>query len=273
VPFERPGLPAGKAVRRSHAQAQASPGMGALHNSPPHLEKSPQRSTVAPIPSLPLPVTYQEPIVRVIAYSRVSTAEQASSGLGLEAQRSKLAAEAAYRGWEDVTYLEDGGASGKSLDRPAMREALAMLESGQADALCAVKLDRLSRSVVDFVSLLSLSERQGWSLIVLDLSLDTSSANGRFVAQILASVAELERNLIAERTKAALAVKKSQGTRLGRPVTLAPEIRTFICRARSEGYTLQAIADTLTAQGVPSARGGRWAPGTISAVLRSASLD
>jgi DNA invertase Pin-like site-specific DNA recombinase len=205
-----------------------------------------------------------------ILYSRASTSEQ---NLTLEGQRAKLQAEAAYRGWEHTVYLEDGGQSGKSLDRPGMRKALAMLASGEADTLCAVKLDRLSRSVVDFVSLLSLAERQGWNLVVLDLALDTSSANGRFVAQILASVAELERNLIAERTKAALAVKRQQGVRLGRPVRLDPEVRRFIGHARAEGFTMAAIADTLTAQGIPTAHGGRWAPGTVHSVLRSLERD
>ena len=207
---------------------------------------------------------------RVILYSRVSTGEQ---GLGLEAQRAKLQAEAAYRGWGQVTYLEDRGASGRSLERPAMRRALVMLAAGEANTLCAVKLDRVSRSVLDFTGLLTLADQQKWSLIVLDIGLDMTSANGRFVAQVMASVAELERNLIAERTRQALAVKRAQGTRLGRPVRLAPEIRKFIVRARREGHTLQAIADTLTDQGIPTANGGKWAPGTISAVLRSISLD
>jgi DNA invertase Pin-like site-specific DNA recombinase len=205
-----------------------------------------------------------------ILYSRVSTSDQ---GLSLEGQRTKLGAEASYRGWSDVHHLEDAGVSAKTLDRPALRQALSMLASGQADTLCAVKLDRLSRSVVDFVSLLSLAESQGWNLVVLDLALDTSSANGRFVAQILASVAELERNLIAERTKSALAVKRAQGTRLGRPVKLSPEIRHFIGDARSHGYTLQAIADTLSRQGIPTAHGGTWKPGTVHAVLKSVSRD
>jgi DNA invertase Pin-like site-specific DNA recombinase len=205
-----------------------------------------------------------------ILYARASTGDQT---LSLKAQKSKLEQQAQYRGWEDIAYIEDSGQSAKTLDRPGMRRALQMLERGQADTLCAVKLDRLSRSVVDFVSLLSLAEKQGWTLVVLDLALDTASANGRFVDQILASVAELERNLIAERTRAALAVKKTQGIRLGRPVRLAPEIRRFIGHARTQGYTLAAIADTLDRQGIPTAHGGRWAPGTVRAVLRSLEHD
>jgi DNA invertase Pin-like site-specific DNA recombinase len=204
----------------------------------------------------------------VILYARASTIEQ---GLSLEAQRGKLEAEASYRGWDSTIYLEDAGQSARTLDRPAMRQALGMLASGEATALCAVKLDRISRSVVDFVSLLSLSEQQRWSLVVLDLALDTSSANGRFVAQILASVAELERNLISERTKVALAAAAARGTKVGRPVAVPSHIREFVVRARGEGYSLSAIANTLSEKGVPTAHNGKqWYSSTIRAILASA---
>jgi DNA invertase Pin-like site-specific DNA recombinase len=210
----------------------------------------------------------------VIFYLRVSTDEQANSGLGLAAQRAKLQSECSYRGWHDVEWIEDAGYSAKSLDRPGMQRALSMLENNEAGTLVAVKLDRLSRSVLDFTGLLSLAELQGWSLVVLDLGLDMSTPNGKFVAQVMSSVAELERNLIAERTRNALAVKRAQGTRLGRPVRLPGEIREFIVHARSEGFTLQSIADTLNARGIATAQGGKcWMPGTISAVLRSTELD
>lgn len=200
----------------------------------------------------------------VVLYARASTSEQT---LSLEAQRSRLEHEARYRSWSNTVYLEDGGYSAKSLVRPGIQQALAMLASGQADTLVAVKLDRLSRSVADFVSLLALAERQGWSLIVLDLGLDMSTPNGRFVATIMSSVAQLERELIGQRTREALAVRKAQGVKLGRPVGVPDDVRTFILQARAENYTLTQIADTLNQKGIPTAQGGkRWYPSTIKAI-------
>lgn len=206
----------------------------------------------------------------VICYLRVSTDEQANSGLGLAAQRAKLQSECSYRGWNDVVFIEDAGHSAKSLDRPGRQRALSMLANNEAGTLVAVKLDRLSRSVLDFTGLLSLAESEGWSLVVLDLGLDMSTPNGKFVAQVMSSVAELERNLIAERTRAALAVKKANGARLGSPdhLRIPGDVRDFIVRERSSGLTLQAIADALNAKSIPTARGGaRWWPSTVANVV------
>jgi DNA invertase Pin-like site-specific DNA recombinase len=207
-------------------------------------------------------------MAQVVCYARVSTGEQRDSGLGLAAQRTRLESECTYRGWSDVVYLEDGGYSAKSLHRPAMQEALRMLASGEASTLVACKLDRLSRSVADFVSLLALAERQGWSLVVLDIGLDLTTPNGKFVASVMSSVAELERNLISERTRQALAVKRAQGAKLGRPRNLPAEVRAFIIRASGQGYSLTSIAQTLNSQAIPTAQGGKkWHPSTIRAII------
>lgn len=203
---------------------------------------------------------------RVLFYARVSTIEQGTSGLSLSAQVTRLQAEAAYRGWNEVELISEV-ASAKSLDRPGLKRALELLASGEADTLVACKLDRLSRSVADFVALVSLADQQKWNLIVLDLGLDLASPNGRFVSTILASVAQLERELIGQRTREALAVKRSQGVKLGRPVGVPADVREFITQARSEGYSLTAIADILTKKNIPTAQGGkRWYPSTISAI-------
>src|SRR4051794_39498727 len=91
----------------------------------------------------------------VIGYVRVSTEEQADSGLGLEAQRAKLAEEARRRGWDLVGVLADEGVSAKEMDsRPGLQAALDRVESGDAQILLVSKLDRLSRSVHDFTGLL-----------------------------------------------------------------------------------------------------------------------
>ena len=202
----------------------------------------------------------------VIGYCRVSTEEQAVSGLGLEAQRTALLAECARRGLPLVAVHTDAGISAKTLDRPALREAL---EAGKASVLMVAKLDRLTRSVHDATGLLLTAERGGWGLVALDAPVDTTTPQGAAMAQVLAVFAELERRLIGERTKAALAVRKAQGMRLGRrPAQGSDEARGRILAAREAGATFAAIAAELNADGVPTAQGGsKWYPGTVRYVV------
>jgi DNA invertase Pin-like site-specific DNA recombinase len=207
---------------------------------------------------------------RVIAYTRVSTNEQET---GLEVQRTTLRREISHRQWTDVEWITDFGKSARNLKRPGIERALAMLAAGEASVLVVSKLDRLSRSVIDFARVMELASRQGWSLIVLDLGLDLTTPNGEFMAGILAQVAQLERRLIGERTKAALREKKAQGKRLGKPRLVADAVVEYAVFRREEGATLQRIADELNEAGALTARGGRWWPSTVAGLLRSAALD
>jgi len=209
----------------------------------------------------------------VIAYLRVSTEEQSVSGLGLQAQRSSLEAEVARRAWEDVLFISDEGKSGKTLNRPGMKRALAALASGTAGTLVVSKLDRLSRSLLDFATLMEQARREGWELVVLDLNIDTSSPSGALMANVLASFSEYERQVISQRTAVALQAKKAQGHRLGRPVTLDRAVAQRIVTMRTRGMSTPRIASALTADCTPTATGGKWWPSTVSAVLRSADLD
>lgn len=130
------------------------------------------------------------------------------------------------------------------------------------------KLDRLSRSVADFAKLLEQAQRKGWSLVVLDLGIDATTAAGEMVANVMASLAQWERRMIGERTRAALAVKKQQGVRLGREPKLDAKLRARIRRARQRGRSFAAIADQLNAENVPTAQGGaKWHPSTVSYVV------
>lgn len=209
----------------------------------------------------------------VIAYSRVSTDEQATSGLGLADQRAAIASEAVRRGWTDVVYLSDEGFSAKNLSRPAIAEALELLRTGRASTLVVSKLDRLSRSLLDFANLMQTAKKQGWELVVLDMAVDTTTPSGQLMASVMASFAEYERALIGARTSAALQQLRAQGKRLGRPVSLEPAVRQRIVAQRGSGMTLAAIAEGLTRDGVATARGGKWYPSTVKAVLASAELD
>jgi DNA invertase Pin-like site-specific DNA recombinase len=211
--------------------------------------------------------------MQVIGYLRVSTDEQASSGLGLEAQRTRIAAEAAHKGW-DLTWLVDDGYSAKNLDRPAMYEALRLLVTHEAEALIVAKLDRLSRSVVDFSNTLALARRQGWAVVLLDLGVDTSTPNGKLVAGLMAQIAEWERDIIAQRTREALAAAKARGQRLGRPRATPDAVVAQVVELRGHGLSLRAIAQILTDAHVPTTRGAdQWRASTVRRVLNSHRLD
>jgi DNA invertase Pin-like site-specific DNA recombinase len=209
--------------------------------------------------------------VNVIGYVRVSTAEQADSGAGLEAQRATILAEADRRQWNLIEVIEDAGVTGAKLRRPGLDRALLRLEHREAQGILVAKLDRLSRSLLDFAGLMELARRKGWAIIALDLGVDTTSASGEMLANVVATFAKFERRLISERTKDALAVRRKQGVRLGRPPSTPPRTVRQIQRWREAGDTYAAIADRLNARQVPTSQGGlRWHPATVRAVaLRS----
>jgi len=203
----------------------------------------------------------------VVGYVRCSTEEQVVSGLGITAQRVAIEAECARRGVELLTVHTDAGISGKTLGRPGLTDALADLDAGRGTVLMVAKLDRLSRSVHDATGLLMRAERSGWGLVALDANVDTTTPQGAAMTQVLAVFAELERKLIGERTKAALAVKRSQGVKLGRPRTLPAHVVARIAAAHAVGQTWSAIARELNAEGVPTAQDGRaWYPATVRSV-------
>jgi len=203
----------------------------------------------------------------VVGYVRCSTEEQAVSGLGIAAQRAAIESECARRGVELLTVHTDAGISGKTLARPGLTDALADLDAGRGTVLMVAKLDRLSRSVHDATGLLNRAERSGWGLVALDANIDTSTPQGAAMTQVLAVFAELERRLIGERTKAALAVKKTQGVKLGRPRTLPVEVAERIVGAHAAGESWSAVARRLNDDKVPTAQGGQtWYPATVRSV-------
>lgn len=205
----------------------------------------------------------------VVGYIRVSTDEQGVSGLGLAAQRSAIEAEVERRGWRLVAIHEDT-LSGKSLNRPGVSAALAAVERGEAAALVVAKLDRLSRSLVDFAGLMARAQAAGWNLVALDLGIDLSTAAGEFMAAVMASAAQWERRIIGQRTKDALAVKRASGVRLGRPQILPGDVVARITAAHRAGAGWSDIARRLNDDQIPTAHGGaRWYPSTVRAVVLS----
>lgn len=208
--------------------------------------------------------------MRVLAYLRVSTSEQVDSGASLEAQRAAIQAECERRGWELIETIEDCGYSAKYLNRPGVQTALEALTRGDADALVVARLDRLSRSKLDFAGFMAAAQKESWGLVALDLNVDTTIPAGEMMATIMATFAQFERRLIGQRTKDALAAKRRAGVRLGRPRSLPPEVERRVARDRQSGMTMQAIADALNADGVPTATGKNWRAGTVYVVLKRA---
>ena len=147
-----------------------------------------------------------------------------------------------------------------------------MIETGQADGLVVSKLDRLSRSVAHFAGLLERFRKAGYTLVVLDLGVDTSSVTGEAMAGVVSVFAQMERRRIGERTKEALAVAKVQGTKsgkpIGRPRAIDPKLRARVRRMRSRGMSYPVIAQRLNDEGVPTAQGGKqWYPATVRKAL------
>ena len=220
--------------------------------------RTPRRNTASP--------------TTVVGYCRVSTDEQGDSGLGLAAQRTAIQAECDRRGWTLAEVHEDV-LSGKTLNRPGVAAALDAVESGAASTLIVAKLDRLSRSLLDFAGLMRKAQASGWNLVALDLGIDLSTPAGEFMANVMASAAQWERRIIGQRTRDALAVKRGQGVRLGRPQVLADDVVARIRSAHEAGTGWSALARQLNAEGVPTAHGGsKWYPSTVRAVVLSAQV-
>lgn len=215
-----------------------------------------------------------EQATEAIGYVRVSTNEQADTGLSLEAQRARIEAQAMANGWPLVAVFEDAGASAKTLDRAGLRAAFDALRPGRV--LLAVRLDRLTRSVPDLYALDAEVSARGAEWATVAEKIDTSTATGRMMRTLLATIAEWEREIIAERTCTALRQKRARGERLGttplgyqtvrdadgaaRLVVDEAEQETVALarRLRAEGWTYQRIAEQLTAEQHRTKRGGAW---------------
>lgn len=208
--------------------------------------------------------------MRVVGYVRVSTEEQSASGAGLAAQRAAIEDECRRRGWDLVRVIEDAGYSAKDLRRPGVMLALETLQSGAASGLVVAKLDRLSRSMLDFTAIMARAQKQSWALVALDCAVDTTTPAGEAMANVLATFAQFERRLIAQRTRDALAAKRASGVKLGRRREVPDAVAQRIISERSSGATWQAIADGLNCDSVHTAHGGdRWWPSTVRSVAKT----
>ena len=223
--------------------------------------------------------------MRVVGYVRVSSEEQAREGVSLAAQTDKVRLYAELHNLELAEVVIDAGISGKTLDRPGLGKVLAMLEAGEVGGLVVFKLDRLTRNLGDWSHLIDryFGEKAGRSLMSVSESIDTRTAAGRMVLNIMMTVAQWERETIVERTQSALDYKRAKGERVGsvpygsrladdgRNLLRVPaevELLAEIKQRRAESWTLRRIAEDLQARGVPTKTGRPWSHSTIQTILR-----
>ncbi|WP_168801420.1 recombinase family protein [Glycomyces buryatensis] len=210
----------------------------------------------------------QKIMIGYLRRSKVNKKRPEIDAHGIEAQRGVITREARHRGWTLIWAPVDDGRTGANVNRPGLVWALNELRHGRAHGLIVSKLDRLSRSVADFGTIVQKSRDEGWSIALLDLGVDTSTPNGELVAGIIVQIAQWERRIISERTTEALQAARESGTRLGRPRAVSDHTIGRILDLRGSGATLKAIADTLNLDGVPTAHGGKeWRSSTIRGVL------
>ena len=221
--------------------------------------------------------------MKVIGYARVSTEKQADRGVSLEAQAEKIRAMAVVHGAELVEIIVDGGESAKSLNRPGMERLLALVDCHGVEAVIVAKLDRLTRSVKDLCTLLERFERREVALISVAESLDTGSAAGRLVLNIMTAVSQWEREAIGERTRDALSHKRTNGERVGNiqfgyrlcadgkhvePDAAEQAVLNEIRCLRQSGQTLRGIAAALNHRALRTRRGSAWRLEHVARIVR-----
>lgn len=205
--------------------------------------------------------------MRLVGYCRVSTDEQGASGLGLDAQELAIREAVARRGDVLVDVIREVGSGGKE-DRAGFEAALAMCGT-DADGIVVAKLDRATRSLAHFSRIMQTARKRGIAFVALDLGVDTSTAAGELLANVMASVAQWERQVISERTRAAWAAKKARGDVMPTKPGAPPEVVERIVAMRQTGATLRAICEALNDDGVPTAQGGKaWLPNTVQKICR-----
>lgn len=215
----------------------------------------------------------------VYGYIRVSTQEQVDSGLSLSAQRQKITDFCKYKNFNLLEIIEDANVSASI--PLADRDGGSRLIASATTAVVAVRLDRLFRDAHDCLGVTKAWNKRGVALHLLDLGVDTSSAMGRAFLTNAATYAELERNLISERTREALSQIKERGGDLGaaplgfryekdddgtaKLVESEEESASISrCKAlRAQGLTLRQVAERLNAEGIPTKRGGKWHASTV----------
>ncbi len=218
--------------------------------------------------------------MKAVGYVRVSTDEQAKSGLGLEAQIAKIKAYAELFDIELTEIIMDEGISGKTLERDGLKRAIKMLKEKKAEGMVIAKLDRLTRNVADLGTLVSTVFDKA-ELYSVSEQINTKNAAGRLVLNVLVSVAQWERETICERTKDALQAKKARGEKTGGNIPFGfnvingkldrnEEEQAIISEIKSlknKGLSLRKIAEALNGRGIATKNGKAWTAVQIQRIV------
>lgn len=213
--------------------------------------------------------------LKAVGYARVSKADTKAKAerLSLDAQADAIRRAAEFNDWDLLAIHEDEGKTGANMRRDGLSEVRAMLKRGDADMLVIARHDRLSRDHLDFGGLLREADKQGWYVSVLDQRVDTSTAMGWYMASQMSLSAELERRLISERTRDALAVLKASGKQLGRPSPITDPVKRKVLRLSKRGLSASAIARQLTADGHPTPSGKPWHHSVVVDLLKREAVS
>jgi site-specific DNA recombinase len=219
---------------------------------------------------------------KTVAYVRVSTQDQATEGVSLDAQEARIGAYCVAMGFGASEVIRDAGESAKSLQRPGMARLLAAVANGSVERVVVLKLDRLTRSIRDLDAVLKQFAKADAALVSVSESLDTASACGRLIVNMLGVVSQWELEVIAERTATALAHKRQQRTaygttpfgfvRVGDALFPEPKEQAALeeaVRMDCGGASFREIAARLTEIGVMPHRGKAWHASSVRAMLRS----
>lgn len=221
--------------------------------------------------------------LKAYGYTRVSTEEQAKEGISLAAQTAKIKAFATLKDLDLTEIITDEGLSGKDLNRPGLQRLLELSKGREAEAVIVYKLDRLSRKTRDLLFLIEDVFKKGNTrFFSLTEQIDTDTAIGKFFLTLMGAMAQMERELIAERTKANLAYKKEQGESLGHipygyqrikgklvKNELEQRVIRKIKRHKKQGKSYRKIAEMLNRQGVSTrSKDAQWHDSTVWYVLK-----
>ena len=163
--------------------------------------------------------------IRCAIYTRKSSDEGLEQAFNsLDAQREACAAfilSQKHEGWTVLpTQYDDGGYSGGTIERPAMKRLLADIEAGEIDVIVVYKVDRLTRALSDFAKLVEIFDRRGVSFVSITQQFNTTTSMGRLTLNVLLSFAQFEREVIGERVRDKTAASKRKGMWVGGPVPL-----------------------------------------------------
>jgi site-specific DNA recombinase len=208
-----------------------------------------------------------------VIYARCSTARQAAEGIGLDAQETKCRAHAERLGLAVVGTFRDEGVSGRDgvEDRPGLQAVIDAVKMHPGAVVVVYSVSRLARRQRLLWNLLD--DREGYGLPVSSAteSFDTSTPTGRAMLGMIATFAQLEADMVSERTKDALAEVRAQGKRLGAPDMIAlgatDAVRTAQSLYASGKFSHRTLADELNRRRIPTAKGGKWWPKTVRAAL------